>query len=242
MELEDRVQQFFVETMRVPVDGYTGKVLLDAGCGGGTQSIRYADLGLEVVALDLSRGVDQGRTFSPKGVSESGRLHFVQGDLLRPPLAVGSFDLIHCQGVLHHTPQPDATFRSLCSLLRTTGTLYVWVYGRRGVIASVTDGARRMTTRMSPRRLSRLCWLGAPAFQALCAGLRAVGVDKYRRSRREAAFALMDILGPKHAHAHTREEVVGWFERAGLDQTWVCNENGRGFAVCGRRQPGAGSP
>ncbi len=82
--------------------------MLDAGCGNGSQSFAYTEFGLEVVALDLSTGLEKGYAFRQNyeaGKPDKG--HFVKADLQNPPLAPASFDIIHSAGVLHHTPNTD---------------------------------------------------------------------------------------------------------------------------------------
>src|SRR5947209_17773967 len=67
-----------------------GSRVLDAGCGMGRYLRISAEAGARVVGLDLSRAVEAARavTADLPGVS------VVRGDLLRPPLAPGSFDHI----------------------------------------------------------------------------------------------------------------------------------------------------
>ena len=87
-----------------------GKLVLDGGCGMG----RYLRVAAELapallVGIDLSLAVVAARdlTADLEGVA------IVQGDLLRPPFAHGSFDLIYSIGVLDHTPDPRFAFLRL---------------------------------------------------------------------------------------------------------------------------------
>ena len=64
-----------------------GKRILDAGCGTGALAVAAAQLGAEVVAIDISRGlVDVARERAPSGLSIDWRV----GDMLDP--ALGHFD------------------------------------------------------------------------------------------------------------------------------------------------------
>ncbi|MDQ4096974.1 MAG: class I SAM-dependent methyltransferase [Actinomycetota bacterium] len=237
MDLDDRVRWFFLEPIRMEEDQLDGKVMLDGGCGNGSQSVAYSRFGLEVIALDLSSGLEHGHALRhslPGAVPE--KVHFVQGDLQAPPFAPSQFDLVHTAGVIHHTSDTLRTFRQLAPLVRPGGTYYVWVYRREPVVTPVVNSLRAVTTRIPPARFSRVATLAAPAFQVFCRTLNALGIRAYPNlSRRDAALALMDIFGAPYAHSHTVEEVKGWFESEGFAEAWSCNEDRRGFGVCGRR-------
>lgn len=237
MELDARVREFFVEPLRIPVDELKGLVVLDAGCGNGSQSVAYTELGMEVIAVDISSGVEHGQAFrAHRPGAAPDQVHFVQGDLMAPPLAPECVDVIHSAGVLHHTPDTARTFRRLCSVLRRSGTFYVWVYAYEPVVTPIVNGIRSVTRRVPADTFARLARVLAPAFQAFCFTVDKLGIRSYARlSRREAALALMDIFGAPHAHYHSVPEVTEWFREEGFDEMWECNRSRRGFGVCGRR-------
>lgn len=237
MELDDRVRWFFLEPIRLAVEDLDGRVMLDAGCGNGSQSVAYTAFGIEVLAIDLSSGIENGqrlRATLPGGRAEL--VHFVQGDLQKPPLAPSSFDLIHSAGVIHHTADTERTFRGLTPLLRPGGTYYVWLYKYEPIVTPVVNAIRSVTTRVPPRVFARVAGLAAGAFQGFCRVVSTLNIRRYPNlTRREAALALMDIFGAPHAHYHTFAEVARWYEDEGFGEVWACNESRRGFGVCGRR-------
>lgn len=236
MQLSDRVRWFFLEPLRIPTAELRGKVMLDAGCGNGSQSVAYTALGLEVIAVDLSSGLEHGhayRRLHPGAVPE--RVHFVQADLQRPPLAPSSVDIIHSAGVLHHTPDTLQTFRALGPLLRPGGTFYVWLYKYEKWVTPVVNSIRALTTRIRPEAFARVAEVMAVPFIAFCKTVNALGVRSYSTlTRREAALALMDIFGAPYAYYHSFDEVAGWYNAAGFTEVWPCNDGRRGFGVCGR--------
>jgi uncharacterized protein YbaR (Trm112 family)/ubiquinone/menaquinone biosynthesis C-methylase UbiE len=236
MTLKDRVRWFFLDPLRVPAAELRGKVLLDAGCGNGSQSVAYTAYGLEVLAIDLSTGLEHGQAYRRQRTdAEAERVHFIQGDLQRPPLRDDCVDIIHAAGVLHHTPDTAATFRALLPLLRARGTFYVWLYKHEPFVGPLVNALRTLTTRIPTALFNACARMLAPAFMLLCAALNASGLRAYaRRNRREATLALMDIFGAPYAHTHTYEEVAGWYARAGFAEVWPCNDGRRGFGACGR--------
>ena len=79
--------------------------MLDAGCGNGSQSLAYGQHVTEVIAIDLSSGVELGQALLEQWPgARLDRIRFIQTDLRHAPLEAGSVDIIHAAGVLHHTP------------------------------------------------------------------------------------------------------------------------------------------
>ena len=236
MDLEDRVKWFFLDPVRISRQDLAGKLMLDAGCGNGTQSVAYTKLGLEVLALDLSSGLEHGHAFRSmyKGADPT-KVHFIQADLQNPPLAPASLDLIHSAGVLHHTPDTHKTFRTLCPLLRPSGTFYVWLYKYERSVTPAVNSIRHVTTRMPGALFAKLARVMAPPFIGFCVLSNAFGIRQYSRmNRREAALALTDIFGAPYAHYHSPDEVADWYRGEGFREIWSCNNGRRGFGVCGR--------
>lgn len=105
-----------------------GKLVLDAGCGVGRFSEVLAAAGAEVVAVDLSRGVEVGY----ENLHHHANCHFVQADLFNLPFRPAVFDFIYSFGTIHYTPQPEAALQKICRFLKPGGTVNVWVYGTSG--------------------------------------------------------------------------------------------------------------
>lgn len=236
MQLADRVQWFFLDSIRIPSAELREKVMLDAGSGNGSQFVAYGALGLEVIAVDVSSGIEHGhryRLMHPG--SDANRIHFAQADLQNPPLAESSFDLIHSAGGLNHTPNTLKTFRALRPRLRHGGTFYVWLYKYERFVTPFVNSIRAVTTRIPAKVFRLIANVLAPAFIVLCVVANALGLCSYAKiNRREAAQALMDIFGAPYAHYHSFDEVSRWFADAGFEQVWLCNDGRRGSGVCGR--------
>jgi uncharacterized protein YbaR (Trm112 family)/ubiquinone/menaquinone biosynthesis C-methylase UbiE len=236
MEVDERVRVFFLDALRIPEDELGGKVVLDAGCGNGAQSVAYTALGLEVIAIDISRGVEQGQAYRGMHAGARGdRVHFIQGDLRRPGLAPASVDVIHSVGALHHTPGTRATFRALRPLLRDGGTFYVWLYRHEPYVTPVIDAIRTVTTRVPPPVLARAATALARPALAVRAATTALKVRGYPPATpAEAAHGLIDTFGAPYRRHHSFDEIAGWFRDEGFTSVWRCNEGRRGLGVCGR--------
>lgn len=101
------------------------KLVLDAGCGAG----RFAEIAIKdngrLVAFDLSEAVDA----TQENLLPSNPLLF-QASIYELPLPPGVFDFVYCIGVVQHTPDPMATIRNLCRLVKPGGHIGLWIYER----------------------------------------------------------------------------------------------------------------
>jgi uncharacterized protein YbaR (Trm112 family)/SAM-dependent methyltransferase len=236
MELSDRVEWYFLESIHIPPDDLKGKLMLDAGCGNGSQSVAYTEFGLEVIALDLSTGLEKGQAFrNVHAGANPDKVHFVQADLQNPPLAPDSFDIIHSAGVLHHTPNTRTTFEALLPLLKKSGTFYVWLYKYESLVTPIVNSMRAITTRIPSSIFAKLADLTSVPFIGFCWIVNILGIRRYTvLNRKEATLAVHDIFGAPYAHYHNFAEVVHWYKSNGFAEIWDCNDDRRGFGVCGR--------
>jgi uncharacterized protein YbaR (Trm112 family) len=236
----EQVQGYFVNPLRA-VDASDwirdGAVFFDAGCGPGLPSLGYGELGFEVVALDLSTGLEHGeaqRRQRPSPVRD--RVHFVQGDLFHPPLRFGIADVVSSLGVISSTPSTKAGFDSIARVLKPEGVFSVWVYAYERGVTEVVNALRIATTRVPPPVFAGIATAAAPAFQAFCWFTSKTGLRPYGRlSRGAARIALMDIFGAPYVHAHSFEEVDGWFREHGFQRTARVAVSRRGFGAIGVR-------
>lgn len=117
--------------------------VLDAGCGQGTQAIRLARAGHEVVGLDVSDELlDRFRdalAAEPEEVRR--RVSVVTGPIEQAPALVpGAFDLVCCHGVLMYVDDPAVVVEPLVSVLGPGGRLSLLV--RNGLAPAMRDGLR----------------------------------------------------------------------------------------------------
>ncbi len=115
----DRVFDRIIRTL-APKPGQT---LLDAGCGYAFHAVRLARSGLQVTGVDFSEVAlrQSAATIERAGLSE--RIRVKSGDLLDLPFLDGTFDYVHCWGVLMHVPQMEAALNELIRVLKPSGKL-----------------------------------------------------------------------------------------------------------------------
>ena len=165
-------------------------LVLEMGCGTGQLGIFLASSGRTVVGADLSR--PSLRLARDAAARYGVRATFVETDLRSPALRPGAFDVVICSGVLHHTPDPRASFASVAALARPGGVLVIGLY----------NAWARLPLRLR-RAIARLT------------GFRWVPFDPVLRDRlgepaRREAWLRDQYLHPEE-HRHTLAEVKAWF-------------------------------
>jgi SAM-dependent methyltransferase len=100
----------FVRSLGLPLHG---RRVLDVGCGVGHFGRMYASLGATVVGLDGRE--DNIRDMKERYPEIEGHV----GDIQTMPLeALGTFDLVHCFGLLYHLESPIAALRRMEAVCR----------------------------------------------------------------------------------------------------------------------------
>lgn len=110
---------------------FAGKTVLDAGCGGGRNTIAMARLGAaEAHGIDLGA---EGIADASRRAAALPNVRFQQGSVEAIPYPDRSFDIVWCAGVLMHTEHDDRTLDELARVIRPGGLLYMLVYATGGM-------------------------------------------------------------------------------------------------------------
>lgn len=170
--------------------------VLEVGCGTGQLS-NFLGIGLRrVIGADLClNSLRLGERFRHDNGLH--RVRFIQMNLFRTCLKAGRFDVIVCNGVLHHTGNPFGGYQGLLPLLKPGGYIVIGLYNRYGRL--MTD-MRRQAFRMTGNRVK---W-----------------IDPILRNGKQGAqhrawFA--DQYCHPHESKHTIDEVLRWFEETGME-------------------------
>ena len=117
---------------------HADEVVLDYGCGPGNDVVGFAlySGARRVIGVDVSPTALElaARRVALHGI-EPGRIELVLTSDAERELALqdASVDYVSCQGVLHHTTDPESILRELHRVLRPGGTGSVMVYHRDSV-------------------------------------------------------------------------------------------------------------
>ncbi len=224
---DEMVQTFYRET-GFSQGSLQGKVVLDAGCGHGVLShlIWKEGAGL-VIGMDLGPVVD---TASKHYGSEF--VHFVQADVLFPPLKPAGFQLLHSSGVIHHMPNTELAFSRLAPLTAPGGRFCIWLYHPIPSRVHTLFRKLRSVTHTWPIRFQywfyRLFIL-PPALLWHRARGKKITVN-------EMMIDLMDALSCEFRWEHQSDETTAWYGHAGFENWQLSSRNHFGFSVFADRK------
>ncbi len=240
--------QFLGWLQPVRPDFFEGKVVLEGGCGKGRHTRLACEWGAkEVIGIDLSDAVESAFE-ATRGLPNA---HIVQADLFRLPLKK-AFDYAFSVGVLHHTPEPEKAFLSLCSKVKKGGHASAWVYGaenNKWIVKMVNPVRTGFTSRISQPflyHLSKLPTLGVfAATKLIYRPLNRIAPNAAARlfyneylnhlgsfGWREQHNIVFDHLVAPTAFYISREEFEQWWIDAGAEDveiTWHNRNSWCGF-------------
>ena len=119
-------------------------------------------------------------------------------NLFRPVFKPESFDVLVCNGVLHHTSDPFLGFQTISKLLKPGGFALIGLYNK---YSRLTTDFRRFVFRVTSDR-----------FKFLDPRLRAKNVGDVRKHT-----WFMDQYKNPHESKHTIGEVQHWFDVSGFE-------------------------
>lgn len=216
---EEDEQEFFTIT-DLKRDDLRGKVVLDAGCGGGRIARFASNYCSEFIGFDYSNSVDKAYELC----KNNSNTNFVQCDVNRHPFRPGFFDIVISHGVLHHTPNTKKSFDNLPSLVKQGGVLYVAVFGKCFILFSLFDDCCRfILNKLSYKMIAKVCRGLTNAGYFVYAVFKKFLWFSLPKSRYLMVYALFDWYSPKYHHRHSVCEVKKWFEEAGLKDVKYIN-------------------
>lgn len=155
------------------------------------------------------------------------------------------FDYVVCRAAIHHTPEPVRTFDALLASLKPGGKIAISAYARKPPIRELVDeGLRSEISKLAPDDAFAVCEGFAALGRSLRATSERIRIDEeipilgiapgeytvhelvydhllkcfYNEQFGERFSTLVnyDWYHPEFAYRFDVDELVGWFERAGL--------------------------
>lgn len=223
------------------------RIILDAGCGNGRETIRIAKLNPEalVIGLDLSEGLYKAAHFS----KDLPNVRFVRADLCNPPFMKAIFDYAISFGVLHHTPNTQLAFKSIASLIAPKGEFTFYVYRKKAPLREYADDYIRnaikdMKPEVAWEEMEKITLFGK-ALSELEATIdipeiKTLGIEGGQHNLQRLMYYTVlkcywnnnisfeenvhvnyDWYAPQYAWRHTFEEIQDWIKEVGLETVFT---------------------
>lgn len=243
-------KRFFAETHWNTQD-LTGLNVLEVGSGAG----RFSKVILEHTAANLY-SVDYSDAVSANYKNNihiaPDRFHLFQASIYEMPFLENSFDKVVCLGVLQHTPDFDASIKSLVDKAKVGGEIIVDFYPINGWWTKIHAKyfLRPFTKRLSHKKLmemieSNIDWLlkfsqilHKLKLGTLARFLPIVDIQgtlpKYLSETERREWAILDtfdMFSPEYDNPQRIKDVVSMFQRHGVKVTFAGFEHFSGFSA-----------
>jgi SAM-dependent methyltransferase len=179
---------------------WSGRDVLEIGCGVGIDTARFARAGARVTAIDLTEQAVSLTRALLELEELPGTVMVADSESL--PFAADSFDLVYSWGVLHHTPRIGRALAEAHRVLRPGGEARVMVYARRSLFGLALWG-RQLARDRRPMTVRT----------AIGRGLESPGTQAFTPVEAAALFAdFADVEIEQVATSYDRVPVdrLGW--------------------------------
>ena len=111
---------------------FTGKLVLDLGCGAGIDSAEFLQNGAYVVSTDLTSTATR---LTRDLLQEAGfSSPVLQAEATSLPFKPDTFDCVYCFGVLHHIPDAEDALAEIKRVLKPGGQVMAMVYHKDSLL------------------------------------------------------------------------------------------------------------
>lgn len=111
---------------------WSGKKVLEIGCGVGTDTINFAKAGAKVTAVEISEkslaiACQRAKVYR---LEDQIKFYCANAEELSKVVPIESYDLIYSFGVIHHTPHPERVIKEIQYYTKPGTTIKIMVYHR----------------------------------------------------------------------------------------------------------------
>jgi ubiquinone/menaquinone biosynthesis C-methylase UbiE len=163
---QDRFDEELMDRLLCWVNPSENALVLDAGCGTGSHSLRIAKRGYRCIGADISEIVLREARERGTQLEAGSQISFVSQALEELGFADETFDVVHCRGVLTHIPEWERALAQLCGVLKPGG----WIILIEAISTSLEMGIVRIVRSISTRRTKKVETPGGTEFWSEVSG------------------------------------------------------------------------
>jgi SAM-dependent methyltransferase len=209
---EARLSGLFRDHLKFPPRMFRGATLLDAGAGTGERTVFYSRWGARCTLADINAdALARARTIFDRFAPSDHQARFIESSLFGLSLS-DTYDLVVCDGVLHHTADKERGFSHLAQYVGADGYFILGIGNRAGYFRAnlqrlvlfhygrTPEAIEALAPRFFPERLERAVRFGGRT-------RRAIIYDSYVNPKIDTPLV---------------SDVLRWFHEAGLTlySTW----------------------
>lgn len=218
-------------------ESFKNKIVLDAGCGNGRNSLWVLKIGAKkLVAFDNHQDTV---SVAKKNLKEFKNAKVILNSIYKIPFN-NEFDIVMCIGVLQHLGNPQTAISNLVKACKRKGKIVVWVYGKEGngLITRFVNPIRSVTSRIPiilpyciSFILSIFLYYYLKFFKPNNRYLKFMSTYSFR-----LLFNIVfDHLIPKVANYWTKKALAGLFNKKEVKNIRICSVAGNSWTlVCER--------
>lgn len=219
--------QIFLKETGESESFYTGKTVIDVGCGHGIMTGKIAAMASLAVGVELSKAVENAYS-----KNQNSKAWYLQADLQFLPFDDATFDVLYSSGVIHHTNNTELSLSLIEPVLKPGGKLCLWLYHpQNNRIHNMILGVRGITSKLPLRLAFVLLMIFVFPFTFLLKKIK----NKKKLSYREEIIDLLDQFTPQFRYEIPHDQALLWLKRRKYAATGITTENQFGFSVVGTK-------
>ena len=217
---------------------FSGKKVLDAGCGMGRNSYWPLKYGAkEVVAFDFDKRTVEA---AKRTLREFKNTHIELADIYSIPYE-NEFDIAFSIGVIHHLEKPELAIKNLVQVVKPGGIVLMWVYGYEGnewIVRYVSPIRKAITSKLPAGLLHFLTYfITIPFF--IFVKLAPIKHSYFQQLKKfkfgHVHSIIFDQLLPQIANYWTENEAKNLLLNAGLKEVKIHHCNNNSWTVVGEK-------
>jgi SAM-dependent methyltransferase len=222
---------------------FTGKTVLDCGCGAGQHISFVAPYAKNVTGVDLNTS-----KIAKKNNAKFSNVRFVEADIASMSLRK-KFDIVYSIGVIHHTDDPDKTFKNIKAHVKKGGKLIIWVYAWEGNFLNRT--MLEFLKKIFILKLNKKILLGMsyvittllyiPIYTIYLLPLRFLPFYQYFQNWRKLSFTwnnanVFDKFNAPQTHFIKEQTVKKWFNSKEFKSVHIAHYKGVSWRASGTKK------